>query len=111
MNQQRIIFDSSPGYLILCVAIAGAIAYLLYRGTHPWTDTWNKVLLAARFHPLWPVIAGTTLGMMLADGPAVLLGARFAPRLPMTAARWIAAGVLAALGIWVAIYGLGNPLS
>jgi len=69
------------------------------------------VLLAARFHPLWPVIAGTTLGMMLADGPAVLLGARFAPRLPMTAARWVAAGVFAALGIWVAIYGLGNPLS
>jgi hypothetical protein len=49
LNQQRIIFDSSPGYLILCVAVAAAIAWFLYRGSHPWTDTWNKVLLAARF--------------------------------------------------------------
>ncbi|HTF20379.1 MAG TPA: hypothetical protein VK658_20045 [Chryseolinea sp.] len=49
MNQQRIIFDSSPGYIILCVAIAAAIAYLLYRGKHPWSDSWNKALLAARF--------------------------------------------------------------
>ena len=68
------------------------------------------VLLAARFHPLWPVIAGTTLGMMLADGPAVLLGARFAHRLPISAARWVAAAMFAALAIWVAIYGLGNHL-
>jgi hypothetical protein len=31
------------------VAVAAAIAWFLYRGSHPWTDTWNKVLLAARF--------------------------------------------------------------
>jgi len=31
------------------VAIAAAIAYLLYRGKHPWSDSWNKALLAARF--------------------------------------------------------------
>ena len=65
------------------------------------------VLLAARFHPLWQVICGTTLGMMLADGPAVALGARFAHRLPLTAARWTAAALFVALGAWVAIYGLG----
>lgn len=33
----------------MCVAIAAAIAYLLYRGKHPWSDSWNKALLAARF--------------------------------------------------------------
>ena len=66
------------------------------------------VLLAAKFHPLWQVITGTTLGMMLADGPAVALGARFAHRLPLTAARWAAAALFAALGLWVAIYGLGG---
>lgn len=49
MNQQRIIFDSSPGYLLLCVAVAAAIAYLLYRGQHPWNDNWNKALLGVRF--------------------------------------------------------------
>ena len=66
------------------------------------------IVLAARFHPLWQVIAGTTLGMMLADGPAVALGARFAHRLPLTAARWTAAAMFAVLGAWVAIYGLGG---
>ncbi|MEJ1236709.1 VWA domain-containing protein [Chryseolinea sp. T2] len=49
MNQQRIIFDSPSGYIILCVVIAAGIAYLLYRGSHPWSDMWNKILLAARF--------------------------------------------------------------
>ena len=49
MNQQRIIFDSPSGYIILCVLVAAGIAYLLYRGSHPWSHTWNKVLLAARF--------------------------------------------------------------
>lgn len=49
MNHQRIIFDSSPGYIILCVAVAAAIAFLLYRGSHPWSDRWNKALLGARF--------------------------------------------------------------
>jgi putative Ca2+/H+ antiporter (TMEM165/GDT1 family) len=66
------------------------------------------VLLAARYHPLWQVITGTTLGMMLADGPIVALGARFAHRLPLTAARWAAAAMFAALGLWVAIYGLSG---
>jgi putative Ca2+/H+ antiporter (TMEM165/GDT1 family) len=66
------------------------------------------VLLAARYHPLWQVISGTTLGMMLADGPIVMLGAKFAHRLPLTAARVAAAVMFAALGLWVAIYGLGG---
>jgi len=54
------------------------------------------------------VITGTTLGMMLADGPMVALGARFAHRLPLTAARWAAAAVFAVLGLWVAVYGLSG---
>jgi putative Ca2+/H+ antiporter (TMEM165/GDT1 family) len=66
------------------------------------------VLLAARYHPLWQVISGTTLGMMLADGPIVVLGAKFAHRLPLTAARLAAAAMFALLGLWVAIYGLGS---
>lgn len=49
MNQQRIIFDSSPGYLILCAVVAAAVAYLLYGSSHPWSDGWNKALLGARF--------------------------------------------------------------
>jgi putative Ca2+/H+ antiporter (TMEM165/GDT1 family) len=64
------------------------------------------VVLAARYHPLWQVITGTTLGMLLANVPVVLLGARFAHRLPLRAARWGAALLFAALGLWVALFGL-----
>ncbi len=64
------------------------------------------VVLAANYHPLWQVIAGTTLGMLIADVPAVILGARFTEKLPLRYARWIAAAVFAVLGLWVTIRGL-----
>jgi putative Ca2+/H+ antiporter (TMEM165/GDT1 family) len=64
------------------------------------------IVLAARYHPLWQVVSGTTVGMLLANVPVVLLGARFAHRLPLRAARWTAAALFAVLGLWVAIFGL-----
>jgi putative Ca2+/H+ antiporter (TMEM165/GDT1 family) len=39
--------------------------------------------LAARFEQFYPVVAGTTLGMMLANVPAVFLGDKLADRLPV----------------------------
>jgi putative Ca2+/H+ antiporter (TMEM165/GDT1 family) len=66
----------------------------------------NGVVLAARYSPMWQVVAGTTLGMLLANAPVVLFGARFAHRLPLRAARWTAAAVFAALAVWVAWKGL-----
>ena len=59
--------------------------------------------LAARFEQLWPVVLGTTLGMMLANIPAVLIGDRIADRLPVRAIRIAAAAVFAALGIWTLV--------
>lgn len=64
------------------------------------------VLLAAKYAPFWEVVAGTTAGMMLANVPVVLLGARFADRLPLHLARYVAAAVFATLGAWVAWRGL-----
>ena len=64
------------------------------------------IVLAARYSPLWQVVTGTTIGMLLANVPVVLLGARFADRLPLQAARWTAAAVFAALALWVAWFGL-----
>ena len=64
------------------------------------------VLLAAKYQPLWEVVVGTTVGMLLANVPVVLLGARFAAKLPLTAARWAAAALFAGLGLWVALRGL-----
>jgi putative Ca2+/H+ antiporter (TMEM165/GDT1 family) len=65
------------------------------------------VLLAVRFHDFWWVVAGTTVGMLLANVPVVLLGSRFADRLPLKAARLTAAAVFAALGLWALFVGIG----
>jgi putative Ca2+/H+ antiporter (TMEM165/GDT1 family) len=56
------------------------------------------VALAARYSELLPVVAGTTLGMMLADVPAVFLGDRVAAKVPMRLVHGIAAAIFAVLG-------------
>ncbi len=61
------------------------------------------VVLAAQYTPLWQVIAGTTIGMLLANVPVVWLGARFANRLPLRAARIGAAVLFIALAIWIVL--------
>ncbi len=65
------------------------------------------VLLAAKYSPLWQVVAGTTVGMLLANVPVVALGSRFAQRLPLRGARIAAALVFLALGLWAAMRGPG----
>jgi putative Ca2+/H+ antiporter (TMEM165/GDT1 family) len=65
------------------------------------------VALAAQYHPLWQVVAGTTLGMMVANVPVVWLGTRFSARIPLRAARVTAALLFLALGLWN-LYGLLN---
>jgi Ca2+/H+ antiporter, TMEM165/GDT1 family len=55
--------------------------------------------LAARFEVFYPVVAGTTLGMMLANIPAVILGDRLANKLPVRAIRLAAALVFGLLGV------------
>lgn len=57
------------------------------------------VALAARYAELAAVVAGTTLGMMLANTPAVFLADRFAARVPLHLVRLLAAGLFAATGI------------
>ncbi len=59
------------------------------------------VVLAAQYQPLWEVVVGTTAGMLLANVPVVWLGARFAHRLPLRAARIAAAVLFAALAVWI----------
>ena len=66
------------------------------------------VVLAAKYAPLWQVVLGTTLGMLLANAPVVLLGHRYADRLPLRAARFAAAGLFAGLALWVAWAGIAT---
>lgn len=55
--------------------------------------------LAARFEQFTPVVIGTTIGMMAANIPAVLLGDRSGHKLPLRAIHITAAVVFAALGV------------
>jgi putative Ca2+/H+ antiporter (TMEM165/GDT1 family) len=41
------------------------------------------VVLAAKFNSLWAVVAGTTLGMLIANVPVVYAGGALAPRIPI----------------------------
>lgn len=62
-------------------------------------------MLAARFETLPAVVAGSTLGMMLVNGPAVLLGEAAATRLPLKWIRIAAAAGFAATGLWILLAG------
>jgi len=57
------------------------------------------VALAARYHSLVAVVLGTTLGMMIANVPAVWLGETLARRVNMRLLRWIAAALFFLLAI------------
>jgi len=57
------------------------------------------IALAAQYQAFVLVVAGTTLGMMVANVPAALLGDRIAHRMPVRVVHCIAAGIFAALGV------------
>lgn len=67
------------------------------------------IALAAQYGSFVWVVAGTTLGMMIANVPAVYLGERIAHRMPVRLVHWIAAGVFAILGVAV-LFGIGEGL-
>ena len=57
------------------------------------------VALAAQYQALGFVVAGTTLGMMIANVPAVLLGERIAQKIPVRLVHGAAALIFAILGV------------
>ena len=67
------------------------------------------VALAARYHGIVAVVAGTTLGMMLANVPAVYFGDRIANKVSLKLVHGIAALIFAALGV-ATLLGAGASL-
>lgn len=65
------------------------------------------IALGATYHSLVWVTAGTTIGMMLANGPAVLLGGFSARKLPLGWVRGVAAAGFAILGLVSIADGVG----
>ena len=67
------------------------------------------VALSARFDAAWVVVLGTTLGMLIANVPAVYLGDKLAGRIPMTWVHRAAAALFAVLGV-MTLLGWGEAL-
>ena len=65
------------------------------------------VALAARYTEVIAVVAGTTLGMMIANVPAVLFGERIANKIPLGLVHGIAAVIFMALGM-ATLMGVGE---
>lgn len=64
------------------------------------------IALAAHYGNPVLVVIGTTLGMLVADVPAVFMGNKFAARIPMRLVRGIAAAIFALLGLFT-LFGAG----
>lgn len=56
------------------------------------------VMLAAQYKAWFMVVAGTTLGMMMANAPVVWLGDAITKRVPLRLVHLISAGIFALLG-------------
>ncbi len=67
------------------------------------------VAMAAHYSTPVLVVIGTTLGMLIADVPAVFIGDKLSKRIPMKLVHSIAAAVFAALGL-ATLLGAGAKL-
>jgi putative Ca2+/H+ antiporter (TMEM165/GDT1 family) len=65
------------------------------------------VALGARYQAVAAVTAGTTLGMLIANVPAVLLGEALVKRIPLARVRQAAAALFVATGLWFGADALG----
>jgi putative Ca2+/H+ antiporter (TMEM165/GDT1 family) len=65
------------------------------------------IAMSAHFSSVVLVVIGTTLGMMIADVPAVFIGDRLSARIPMKLVHGIAAAMFAAMGI-ATLLGAGS---
>ena len=67
------------------------------------------VAMAAQYRTMVPVVMGTTIGMMIANVPAVVVGDRIAERVPVRGVHAVAATIFAALGV-ATLLGAGEGL-
>jgi putative Ca2+/H+ antiporter (TMEM165/GDT1 family) len=63
------------------------------------------VMLAAKYNAYFWVVAGTTLGMMLANAPVVWLGERMTRLVPIRIVHVVSAVIFAGLGVAALVWG------
>ncbi|AVS76183.1 TMEM165/GDT1 family protein [Paracidovorax cattleyae] len=69
------------------------------------------VMLAAQYSAYFWVVAGTTLGMMLANAPVVWLGERITRRVPIRAVHVVSAIIFVVLGLVALLAPVPGPLA
>jgi Predicted membrane protein len=99
--------DTKPrfgAFLTTCVAF-----FLVEMGDKTQIAT---MALGAQFHDVAAVATGTTIGMMIANVPAVLFGNEVTKRVPLKVVRTVAAGLFLVIGVWILAEtaGLGSLL-
>ncbi len=67
------------------------------------------IAMAAHYPNPLMVVMGTTLGMLIADVPAVFVGDRLAEKIPMRLVHSMAAAIFALLGL-ATLFGAGSKL-
>lgn len=65
------------------------------------------IALGARFQSVVPVTMGTTIGMMLANVPAVFLGHELLKHVSLSLVRIIAALLFLVIGVWLLVQTAG----
>lgn len=98
--------DTMPAWRFGVFTTTTAVFFLAEMGDKTQVAT---VALAARYASLWLVVAGTTVGMMIANVPAVYLGDRCGRGARTRLVRAVAAALAALLGIAV-LGGFGEAL-
>lgn len=96
--------DTHPGMSSADAFIATLVAFFIAEiGDKTQVAT---VLLAAKYEAMLWVIAGTTLGMLIANIPSVYLGDWLNGKLPLRAIRFGAAFLFAATGVYTLVVGI-----
>lgn len=91
--------DSDPRIFASGVFITALVAFFLAEMGDK--TQFATIALAARYTDAFlPVLSGTTLGMMIANVPAVWVGGILARRINMQWVRWLAAASFILTGIW-----------
>jgi Ca2+/H+ antiporter, TMEM165/GDT1 family len=102
-------FDESDARLAPRFGVFGATLVAFFLAEMGDKTQLATIALAAQYRSLVTVVVGTTLGMMIANVPAVLLGDRIAHRMPIRLVHTIAAAIFAILGV-ATLLGAGNRL-
>lgn len=93
-------FESSDAELKGRLGVFGATFVLFFLAEMGDKTQVATVALAANFQNPTAVVVGTTLGMLIANVPAVLLGNTLLQRIPIESFRWVAAALFVTIGAW-----------